>query len=240
MNCDHVTHGAPSRPHFLIFGQGRTGSTLLASLLSSHSEIQCDGEILETAIVDPFGHIAACQATSAKPLYGFKVKIYQLTETQRIPPVLFLSTMARMGTRIVFLSRRNVLRQVLSNRLALANRYHFRAGDKPELKPIRVDPTELLEAITRRARYRRDEEEAIGNLPVYRMVYEDDLISPQAQQRSLTSCFAFLGVSDEPISTDLVRGVTGSVSSHIVNYTDVAVALGGTPYKHLLEDPAYD
>lgn len=29
---------------FVIFGQGRTGSTLLTSLLSSHPEITCEGE----------------------------------------------------------------------------------------------------------------------------------------------------------------------------------------------------
>lgn len=240
VNSGHVI-GAPARcTRFVVFGQGRTGSTLLASLLSSHPEVQCDGEILRAALTDPFVHVARCQAASAKPVHGFKVKIYQLKDAQQIAPALFLNEMARMGTKIIFLSRRNVLRQVLSNRIALANRYHFRLGDTVVLEPVRVEPTELLAAIASRDEHRRDEEAAIGSLVVHRMVYENDLISPEAQRRSLESCFGFLGVAPEPVFTDLVRGVTGPLSSHIVNYASVVAALAGTPYEHLLADPAYD
>lgn len=31
---------------FVVFGMGRSGSTLLASLLNAHPSIHCDGEIL--------------------------------------------------------------------------------------------------------------------------------------------------------------------------------------------------
>ncbi len=31
---------------FIIFGQGRSGSTLLKQLLDSHPEITCEGELL--------------------------------------------------------------------------------------------------------------------------------------------------------------------------------------------------
>jgi LPS sulfotransferase NodH len=111
---------------FVIFGQGRTGSTLLTSLLSSHPEIQCDGEILGEKVKDPFNQIAKCAAVSRKPVYGFKVKIYQLTDNQSMRPDTFLQNMAAKSVKILFLSRRNHLRQVISNRLAVANQYHYR------------------------------------------------------------------------------------------------------------------
>ena len=236
LNSDHAISSSPEPIRFVIFGQGRTGSTLLASLLASHSKIHCDGEVLANAVSDPIEHVARFAAASPKPVHGFNVKIYQLSDTQHVVPAVFLSALARVGTRILFLSRRNLLRHALSNRLALANRYHFRTGDTVALEPVRIDPPALLAALDKRAEHRRSEEAAIAGLVVHRMVYEDDLIDLEAQRRSLKGCFAFLGVPSEPVVTDLIRGVTGPVSSHIVNYREVAEVLKGTPYEHWLED----
>jgi hypothetical protein len=173
-------------------------------------------------------------------MYGFKVKIYQLTDTQQLDPMAFLNQMARENTKIIFLGRRNLLRHALSNYLARENRYHFRVGDTVGLRPIRVEPADLLETMNRRAAYQRSEEAAVRGVLVHRMVYEDDLIDPGSQRRSLRSCCAFLGVRPERVSTDLVRSVTGPVSSYILNYSDVVDALAGTPYEQFLTDPAYD
>ena len=108
-----------------------------------------------------------------------------------------------------------------------------------ERQPIHIDPSELLEAINRRAAYSRSEEEVVASLIVHRMVYEDDLMIPEACARSLERCFEFLGVPSEPVFTDLVRGVNGHLSSHIVNYDEIAAALKGTPHEQWLDDPAY-
>lgn len=227
------------KSRFVVFGQGRTGSTLLASLLSSHSEIQCDGEILAERVRHSLGYIESHEAASEKPVYGFKVKIYQLSETQKLVPAEFLRNLVNVGTKIIFLSRRNLLRHALSNYVARANRYHFRIGERVDVKPVHFEPEELLEVMNRRAEHRRKEEAAVLNLDVHRMVYEDDLIDPVVQQRSLNDCFTFLGVPLQPVFTDLIRGVTGPLSSYFSNYSEVAAALKNTQYEHFLSDPAY-
>jgi len=223
----------------VVFGQGRTGSTLLASLLSSHPAVQCDGEILEAKVPDPVGHVASCEAASKKPVYGFKVKVYQLSDIQNINPGVFLRQMATAGAKLIFLTRRNLLRHALSNYIARANRYHFRRGEKVELEPIHFEPEELLEVMSRRARHRRNEEAAISGLDAHRMVYEDDLLAAVDQQRSLRCCFEFLGVPPRSVFTDYIRGVTGPLSRRISNYAEVAGALRGTPYEKFLDDSAY-
>ena len=67
---------------FVLFGGGRNGSTLLVSLLNSHPDIYCDGEILVGKLRSPFKHIKRRMQSSPKSIYGFKLLSYQLKEIQ--------------------------------------------------------------------------------------------------------------------------------------------------------------
>ncbi len=67
---------------FVIFGSGRSGSTLLTKLLDKHSQIECYGEILRRKMLFPGSYIERCSQTAQKPIFGFKLLSYQLQTTQ--------------------------------------------------------------------------------------------------------------------------------------------------------------
>ena len=51
---------------FVVFGQGRTGSTLLQNMLNRHSRIHCDGEILAERRLFPAAWIAGRRARAER------------------------------------------------------------------------------------------------------------------------------------------------------------------------------
>ena len=82
---------------FAIFGQGRTGSTLLVDLLNRHPKIACEEEIFNRRrhpfngkIWKPYWFLKGVEANYRDKVFGFKVKIYQLTKHQQIQPAEFL------------------------------------------------------------------------------------------------------------------------------------------------------
>ena len=113
---------------FLIFSQGRTGSTLLMDLLSSHPEIHCDGELLYYRVPFPAQFVKLKSALTLKKHFGFKVKIYQLVEIQNIKdPREFIMEFYNRGWKIISLKRENLLRHVISFWFAEENKkYHFK------------------------------------------------------------------------------------------------------------------
>jgi hypothetical protein len=195
---------------------------------------------LAEKVPQPRVQIALRKAASIRPVYGFKVKIYQLSDVQNIDPGEFLRDLATIGTRIIYLSRRNLLRHVLSNCVAREYGYHFRQGDRVHISPMRLEPSALLEMMNKRAKHGRNEAAALGQLAAHRIVYENDLLSQLRQQRCLTECFRFLDVPPQRVDTDLVRGVTGPLPSLITNYDEVVAALRDTEYECFLNDTAYD
>jgi hypothetical protein len=77
---------------FVIFGQGRTGSTPLMRPLNSDPEIHCDGEILQRKVLSPYHFVKAYRHRAPHPFFGIKVKIYQLRRISGLRvPERFLS-----------------------------------------------------------------------------------------------------------------------------------------------------
>ena len=57
---------------------GRSGSTLLVSLLDSHSQIFCDNEIYHRKVFAPWKYLRLRSRMGGKPVYGFKLLTYHL------------------------------------------------------------------------------------------------------------------------------------------------------------------
>lgn len=116
---------------FVIFCQGRTGSTLLYSLLNSHQQIHCDEEILEDSVFFPFQYVKGRCAKAKKNVYGFRVKIYQLIHNQHQKPEKFLLNLSKDGWQIIYLKRTNILRQAISRMVAKSkDEWHTTLTDK--------------------------------------------------------------------------------------------------------------
>jgi len=86
---------------FVIFAQGRTGSTLLVELLNQIEEIHCEEEIynkdffvFKQKIPFPYIYLLGKSRLSKSKVFGFKVKIYQLYDHQNLNPLTFLKALS--------------------------------------------------------------------------------------------------------------------------------------------------
>jgi LPS sulfotransferase NodH len=223
---------------FVVFCQGRTGSSLLRSLLNNHPEVRCEGEILADPVADPIEFLAETAHSPAKPVFGFKVKIYQLTDAQNVDPREFLGELRDRSYRIIYLRRNNLLRHAISNTFAEARQsYHDRStGPRPS---IAVDPAQLIGVMQRRQQHLEDEAVVLEGFDYLTVEYERDLLNPRQHQPTADRVFAFLGLDPVSVGTDLSRSVSGSLADRIANYDELVAALEGTDFSRFLTDPAY-
>jgi LPS sulfotransferase NodH len=235
-------HGEPAmsdpETRFVIFCQGRTGSSLLRSLLNSHPAVRCEGEILADPVADPLKFLEETARSSAKPVFGFKVKIYQLADAQNVDPQEFLGDLRDRSYRIVYLRRNNLLRHAISNTFAEARRsYHDRsAGPRPSLT---VDPGQIIGVMQRRQKHLENEAAVLEGFDFLTVDYEKDLLDPMQHQSTADRVFTFLGIEPAAVETDLSRSVSGSLSERIANYDELAAALEDTEFSRFLTDPSY-
>lgn len=230
---------APDAVHpdqrFVIFAQGRSGSTLLADLLNSHPRIYCADEPLTWTRRDPARYAAACSVGHRGDTYGFKVKIYQLTDAQQVDPGVFLQRMVADGWRVIHLQRRNVLRQALSAVVA-EQRQVYHQFDSSGPAPVRIDPPELLARTAQRVAFCRHEAEALEGIDHLALVYEDDLLDPATQQGAASRVFSYLGLEDVPASTELRKIADRSLQRVVANADEVRDTVASSPYAHLLAE----
>lgn len=224
---------------FVIFGQGRTGSSLLVQLLNSSPDIYCEDEILNHKVPFPYHYVWARSNRSPQPFFGFKVKIYQLTQDQRIKqPRGFLERMVADGWKIIYLKRTDIVRHAMSNVVAAhRSSFHHKASQgKFELKKFRVDSADFIRRIRLRAGWLKDEEEVLRDLPYLPVTYETDLLRPERHQDTTDRVFDFLGAARAPVKTELVRTSKDQLSDVIENYDDVIQAISRTEYAPYVQE----
>ncbi len=221
---------------FLIFAQGRTGSSLLVDLLNRSPSVHCDEEILARPVLLPTRWVSAHRGRHQGCTYGFKVKLYQLTIDQRIDdPGAWLSAMQRSGWRVLYLRRRNLLRQVLSNILASrSSRYHYRSAPTARA-PVTIDLAEMLELMSVRQRIGEEERMALAGVPHESVCYEDDLMLSERHQSTFDRLARVLGAEPAYATTELRRINSGPLSGLVDNYRQLERELVGTPWEGFLE-----
>lgn len=221
---------------FVIFAQGRSGSTLLADLLNSHPQVYCADEILTWKRMNPARYARACSVGHRADTYGFKVKIYHLTEAQGIvTPGAWLRRMHDDGWSVIALQRANVLRQALSSLVAEQRRlYHLEGAVGNAPPPVFVDAEELLRRTDARVRICEDERAALADVPHLAVSYESDLLRPECHQRTADRLFDYLGLRPVPVSTTLRKIADGSLSTVVANAPQVTAAVRASRYADLL------
>lgn len=224
----------PAR-RFVIFAQGRSGSTLLADLLNSHPQVYCADEILTWKRRDPTRYALACSVGHHGDTYGFKVKIYQLTEAQEIAdPGAWLRRMHAEGWAIIHLRRANVFRQALSSMVAAQRRLYHLEGSASAPAPVAIDAGQLLEQTLQRSHLCTAEAQALEGIPHCSVVYEDDLLDPAHHQRTASRVFEFLGLEEVTVSTGLRKIADTSLEQVVANADEVLAVMGASPFADLL------
>lgn len=111
--------------------------------------------------------------------------------------------------RIVYLSRENLVRHVLSNLTAQAKGSYHKKDDRQETIRIRVDNEDLRKGLADRQRWLAQEREALDAVPHHRIVYEPDLEIASMHQASVTRSWAFSGGHPRPFPQSCARSMLG-------------------------------
>lgn len=216
------------RTKFIIFAQGRSGSTLLIDLLNSHPAIHCDDEILNVKVYHKFRFIklyikarSMITKLNKKSVYGFHVKIYQLTDDHAIfDPGRFLKKLYADGWIILYLKRNNVIRQAVSTEVAFKRGvFHLTKEEgKNKLGKVGVDCETILRLTKKRKDLLSEEQKALEGIPHMTIEYERDLLRQVSHQRTADMIFQYLGLSSITVDTSLFRTSTDNLADLIENY----------------------
>lgn len=222
---------------FVLFGPGRSGSTLLVSLLDSHPDIYCEDEILHDPVLFPLRYVRCRARLSSKDVYGFKLLSYQLQTVQkRITPVLLLRELDRADFKIVYLSRRNALRHALSNLYARRTQvFHHRITDGELVRPrVHIDLQELITWMEGLERTRNFEIEALRGFDYLPLVYEDDLENSACHQQAVDRLTQYLGISSASVATEMVKITGKHLADTVENYEELVEFISRTRYAEFL------
>ena len=212
---------------FVVFGQGRTGSTHLCSLLDSHPDVGCEREILKDKVDNVFRFLLEKERASPFHLaWGFKVKPYQLTWTHNMAPRYFLETVHSFGWRIIHLHRRDRFRHALS-KIVLDIRAGMGLGSQAKeegqfIPPIYVDPVELFRRMYEREAILSQELQDLADIPHLSIAHEDMVENPQ---REALIAFEYLGLPAHHATSPYKKVTPKNWEEQVLNSFEIKEAL---------------
>ncbi len=227
---------------FILFSQGRTGSNLLRTLLHSHPDIFCDGDIFVhryIKMLSPKLYLKGHLANATAKVYGFQLKLDALERFEK-DAKRALSDFHENGWKIIYLRRKNLFRRKLSAKMAIAkNKWLYTSDNRLESSQsvkFHWDCDELLASLEDADRREQKDTEVLGQLPYLEIIYEDELSKAEQHQKTADKLFDFLGVQSATIHTNMVKTPFQSPEEIIENYDEVVTFLSQTKYAHFLED----
>ncbi len=227
-----------SRTAFIIYGQPRTGSSLLRDLLDSHPNVRCENEILnpkfgrvapgkEREIIcrDPRRLLAKCRSESESDAYGCKLLAHQV----RAPHHVFAELLAD-GWRIIHIQRRDIFHQAVSYVQASRSGRWVRHSDVEHEEDDVIDAAEFLKIVKRLVRLRARERDVLRELPRLPIIYEDGLLDSADWQRTADSIFRFLGVESAPVVSAMKKTSAVPPSERVPNYDELVECIRRSDY----------
>ncbi len=226
---------APKR--FIIFGEGRCGSTALVSRLNSIKNVQCNNEVLALRVPFPFLHVLARCGLSKKPVNGCKILAFHIRDIQPIDDREgFLRQLYEKGFQIIHLRRENLINHAMSNIRAQRFGYHQRSPvETKKKKKVHVDTGELIRWMKRTEELYRYEDILLKDLPHLSLTYEGNIANEEMQKQTAIRVCEFLGLEPEEGKCEFRKVSPRSLRNSIENYDEVVRALEGTPYYKFLE-----
>ena len=230
----------PNQVRLLIFGQGRSGSTLLENLICSTGYFSEEGELLNTAkgeIRNPILYIRGLSKERAPEPFIFHVKIYQLTRDRKHPidPAIFLNELYNDGWKIIYLRRRNKIKHGISNIVASKRNIYHKLDDKKDTFRVSIDCNELIKLVKERFMFDAAEREALSGINYHEVIYEDDLERPNAHQFTINRILDFASLENRKVSTNHQKVITQSLEELIINYDEFVDCLVKQKWQKYLE-----
>lgn len=221
---------------FAVLFQGRCGSTYLMEALGSHPDIRAELEKFE-------GLGAAKQVSEIRRLLtrsspraavGFKNKLGDIRE-----PAAFGAMLREVGARIICLTRRNTVKQVVS--LLNAIRLNEATGDWNLYKPEDALGTFVVDVDQfdkRLQRYEREKQDLVAfvtglQLPALFLYYEDILLDHDA---TMEMTLGFLGVREGHIAGSAMKNTSDDLREVVTNFDELRGRYAGTRYEAMFDE----
>lgn len=221
---------------FVIFTVGRSGSSLLVSLLESHEQIHCDDELFKRNLFSPLRYLGCKALLSPRTIYGFKLNTYHFREQQIENPEEFLGEIYHAGYQIISLKRRNIIRQVISHLYAQHRDkfHHQETQGKQKFEEFTVDLDELQSRLSLFEGFRTLHTQLLEGFPHLQIYYEDDLLDSSQHQRTVDRVVEFLGAPSAKVSTKYSKTTPKQLSDFVSNYAQVTAYLENTKYAEYI------
>ncbi|MGB0371589.1 MAG: hypothetical protein ACPGN3_09570 [Opitutales bacterium] len=221
MGRRRVNHGRS----ILIFGQGRSGSTLLESLISGGSNFQKNGEILGTHRWKgpKFPRLPAYYVKGLAAQQKYLVSHIKITDllSRRIDVSGFLSDLHKAEWDLIFLRRLYKCNQAISNFFAESRgAFHVRAGDKPlaDAGGIEINPERFVQRVRERLYLEALEMDAMTGISSFPVIYEAGLISKENQKETLCRLSDELGFKFDFVEPELNKMVKAPLKHLVLNW----------------------
>ncbi|MCU0525786.1 MAG: sulfotransferase [Elainella sp. Prado103] len=247
---------------FMITCAARTGSTLLTSYLQSHPDILCHGEIYAPSHVnDLLGRYSIRNRpgtgldqallhyrnthpyhflykiawdTQGRKVAGFKLKHDELVQP-RMARVRHI-VQEDQDIKIIHLRRQNSLARYLSwyvvNHVTGVT-MRLEGQEIPVVKPVRLQPLECLANFEETDRQYSFFQKLFTGHPIYEVSYEE-LVS-QRSQTILAEIQAFLGISQQVMTTRMLKLSSDNLNEAIENFDELKDFFKGTKYASFFE-----
>jgi LPS sulfotransferase NodH len=228
------------RRPFVIFFQGRSGSTFLAEALDSHPNVRCEMERLVSLRRSGAGAQmewiqgylrGGAECPSA---IGFKTKLDDV-----LNPSALAELLKRNGVQIILLTRVNVVKLVVS--WFNCERIFERTGDWNQypptaaLEPFEIDVKKfhrrlglVLHGKARLESYARSLE-----LPLMPISYEEILTN---REKTICRVCDFLGVEPMALKGQCVKATNDDLRRVVANFDALHRRYEGTHYQRMLEE----
>lgn len=223
---------------FFIYTLGRTGSTLLQSLLSQLPSVDCEGEILANGSNEPTTVAKDRAILSTKDYYGFKVKATQIRDCQA-DPFEFVENLASEGWKIIHLKRDNILNMAISYIYARECKVFFHYKSRlswlRKMPVVTIDPYELLSILDCNMTLKDYDDKLMAAYDHLELSYEKDLEKQKSHIDCINKLSKYLGCAHltRRLKVDLVKSIPDA-SKVITNWSEVESALKNTCYHHFL------
>jgi hypothetical protein len=228
------------RTRFVVLCPKRSGSELLVGMLDSHPDIVCDSELLEGVVRRPLDLVRAAALRARRKgakAWGFKLPISHLRLNLFFadPSANWLQVLAEDGFVIIRLRRRDLLAQTLSMLHAQrTGRWHFKGRADETFERFEVDPAELLAELYTNETDDRLADEMLRDLPHHLIVYEEDLIGPDAQRATGQTIAQWLGLPPAELASNFTARAPRAPLERVSNAEEVVDVLSRTRYAPLV------
>ena len=240
--CYYLKPLRRERMRVVLFGQGRSGSTLLENLICSTGYFYESGELLNSnkrgEVKFPYHYITGVSKKKNDSNFIFHVKIYQLTRDRRraVDAQKFLFDLHADGWKIIYLRRRNKLKHVLSNLVLRHRGEPFKVNDTREEIRLTVNCEEFAALVNERLRLEREELSALEGLNYHEVVYEDDLEKQEMQQLTINRLLSYLSLAEQDVHSRFRKVNDKSLRDLIVNYDEFMDCINQNGWQNYLEE----